>query len=129
MPAGYRRSLSWFSLLLGPAHGGRTVGLHPRGFHLFFLRRTLRRGPDRFGQGLSDGTSPHPQAQQVAGAPIVTRVHDELLLAIFRGPKFTAFAEQNFLDQVVICCFTPASPFGFVLPNLQPLIAANELFI
>jgi tripartite-type tricarboxylate transporter receptor subunit TctC len=32
-------------------------------------------------------------------APIVTRLHDELL-AIFRGPKFTAFAEQNFLDQV-----------------------------
>ncbi len=32
-------------------------------------------------------------------APIVAKLHDELL-AIFRGPKFTAFAEQNFLDQV-----------------------------
>ena len=32
-------------------------------------------------------------------APIVKRLHDELL-AIFRGPKFTDFANQNFLDQV-----------------------------
>jgi tripartite-type tricarboxylate transporter receptor subunit TctC len=31
-------------------------------------------------------------------APIVTRLHDELL-AIFRGPKFTDFAGQNFLEQ------------------------------
>jgi tripartite-type tricarboxylate transporter receptor subunit TctC len=31
-------------------------------------------------------------------APIVTRLHDELL-AIFRGPKFTDFANANFLDQ------------------------------
>jgi len=30
-------------------------------------------------------------------APIVTRLHDELQ-AILRGPKFTAFAEQNFLE-------------------------------
>jgi tripartite-type tricarboxylate transporter receptor subunit TctC len=30
-------------------------------------------------------------------APIVKRLHDELL-AIFRGPDFTQFAEQNFLD-------------------------------
>ena len=30
-------------------------------------------------------------------APIVKRLHDELL-AIFRGPKFTDFANQNFLD-------------------------------
>jgi tripartite-type tricarboxylate transporter receptor subunit TctC len=30
-------------------------------------------------------------------APIVKRLHDELF-AIFRGPKFLAFAEQNFLD-------------------------------
>jgi tripartite-type tricarboxylate transporter receptor subunit TctC len=30
--------------------------------------------------------------------PIAARLHDELL-AIFRGPKFAAFAEQNFLDQ------------------------------
>jgi tripartite-type tricarboxylate transporter receptor subunit TctC len=32
-------------------------------------------------------------------APIVKRLHDELL-TIFRGPKFAAFAEQNFLEQV-----------------------------
>jgi len=32
-------------------------------------------------------------------APIVKRLHDELL-AIFRGPKFTAFASQNFLEPV-----------------------------
>jgi tripartite-type tricarboxylate transporter receptor subunit TctC len=31
-------------------------------------------------------------------APIVTRLHDELL-AIFRGPKFIDFANQNFLEQ------------------------------
>jgi|SRR5579862_256648 len=31
--------------------------------------------------------------------PIVKRLHDELL-AIFRGPKFAAFADQNFLEQV-----------------------------
>src|SRR5271170_4921646 len=31
--------------------------------------------------------------------PIVKRLH-EALLQIFRGPKFAAFAEQNFLDQV-----------------------------
>jgi tripartite-type tricarboxylate transporter receptor subunit TctC len=31
-------------------------------------------------------------------APIVKRLHDELL-AIFRGPKFAAFADQNFLEQ------------------------------
>jgi tripartite-type tricarboxylate transporter receptor subunit TctC len=31
-------------------------------------------------------------------APIVKRLHDELL-AIFRGDKFAAFADQNFLDQ------------------------------
>jgi tripartite-type tricarboxylate transporter receptor subunit TctC len=32
-------------------------------------------------------------------APIVARLHDELL-AILRGPQFTAFAERNFLEQV-----------------------------
>jgi len=32
-------------------------------------------------------------------APIVTRLHDELQ-AIVRGPKFTAFAEQNFIEAV-----------------------------
>ena len=32
-------------------------------------------------------------------APIVTRLHDELL-AIFQGPAFSNFADQNFLDQV-----------------------------
>ena len=32
-------------------------------------------------------------------APIVTRLHDELL-AILRGPKFSEFAERNFLEQV-----------------------------
>jgi tripartite-type tricarboxylate transporter receptor subunit TctC len=30
-------------------------------------------------------------------APIVKRLHDELL-AIFPGPNFTPFAAQNFLD-------------------------------
>ena len=45
-------------LLLGPADGGRAAGLDPGGDRLFVLRRALRFGPDRLGQGVTPQSWP-----------------------------------------------------------------------
>src|ERR1700683_3599715 len=43
----------WRRILLGAADGRRAARLRSGSVHLFILRRVLRRGPDRIGQGLN----------------------------------------------------------------------------
>jgi len=53
-PSGRLRADSRRCLLLGTADGGGTAGIGPGGARLFVLRRVLRGGADRLGQGVAD---------------------------------------------------------------------------